>query len=73
MQQKSVAGVIAVLTIAVSMWLLVRAPDALPAPDEAAGGPAATNVDLVGEFVPTAFGFKGARQGVRPADLRESP
>jgi hypothetical protein len=47
MQQKSVAGVIAVLTIAVSMWLLVRAPDALPAPDEAAGGPAATNVDPV--------------------------
>jgi hypothetical protein len=32
--------------------------------------PAATNVDLVGEFVPTAFGFKGARQGVLPADLR---
>jgi hypothetical protein len=32
--------------------------------------PAATNVDLVGEFVPTAFSFKGARQGVLPADLR---
>ena len=32
--------------------------------------PAATNVDLVGEFVPTAFGFKGDRQGVLPSDLR---
>jgi len=32
--------------------------------------PAAANVDLVGEFVPTAFGFQGARKGVKPADLR---
>ena len=32
--------------------------------------PAAANVDLVGEFVPTAFGFKEARKGVKPADLR---
>jgi type 1 glutamine amidotransferase len=32
--------------------------------------PAAANVDLVGEFVPTAFSFNGARKGVKPADLR---
>jgi len=32
--------------------------------------PAAANVDLVGEFVPTAFGFNGARKGVKPSDLR---
>lgn len=32
--------------------------------------PAAANVDLVGEFEPTPFRFNGARQGVKPADLR---
>lgn len=32
--------------------------------------PAAANVDPVGEFLPTAFGFKGARQGLKPADMR---
>jgi hypothetical protein len=32
--------------------------------------PAAANVDLVGEFVPTKFGFKGAKKGVKPVDLR---
>jgi len=31
--------------------------------------PAATNVDLVGEFAPTPFGFKGARKGLKPGDL----
>lgn len=35
--------------------------------------PAAANVDLVGEFVPTAFGFNGARQGLKPEDLRNVP
>lgn len=32
--------------------------------------PAAANVDLVGDFEPTPFRFNGARQGVKPADLR---
>jgi hypothetical protein len=32
--------------------------------------PAAANVDPVGEFVPSPFGFKGARQGLKPADVR---
>jgi type 1 glutamine amidotransferase len=32
--------------------------------------PPAANVDLVGEFEPTPFRFNGARQGVKPADLR---
>ena len=32
--------------------------------------PAATDVELVGEFVPTPFGFKGAKKGLKPADLR---
>jgi type 1 glutamine amidotransferase len=31
--------------------------------------PAAANVNLVGEYEPTPFGFKGARQGLRPGDL----
>ena len=35
--------------------------------------PAAANVDLVGEFVPTAFSFNGGRKGVKPADLRNVP
>ena len=32
--------------------------------------PAVANVEIVGEFVPTPFGFKGAKKGVKPADLR---
>jgi len=32
--------------------------------------PAKSCVDLVGTFEPTAFGFNGARKGVKPADLR---
>jgi type 1 glutamine amidotransferase len=32
--------------------------------------PAAANVEIVGEFVPTNFGYKGAKKGVKPADLR---
>jgi hypothetical protein len=32
--------------------------------------PAAANVDVVGSFEPTRFGFNGARQGIKPADLR---
>ncbi len=35
--------------------------------------PAAANVDIAGEFTPTKFGFKGAKQGVKPAELRERP
>jgi len=31
--------------------------------------PAESNVDVVGEFTPTKFGFNGARKGLRPADL----
>jgi len=31
--------------------------------------PPAANVNLVGEFEPTAYGFKGARQGLKPGDL----
>ncbi len=30
--------------------------------------PAKANVDLVGEYHPTAFGFNGARKGIRPED-----
>jgi hypothetical protein len=32
--------------------------------------PAKSVVDLVGPFEPTPFGFKGAKRGVRPGDLR---
>ena len=32
--------------------------------------PAAANVDIVGEFKPTNFGFKGAKKGLKPADLK---
>ncbi len=32
--------------------------------------PAASNVNLVGAFEPTAFGFKAAKKGVKPADLQ---
>ena len=32
--------------------------------------PAATNVDLVGTFEPTKFGFNGAKKGLKPADLK---
>jgi hypothetical protein len=32
--------------------------------------PATSCVDLVGPFEPTPFGFNGAKQGVKPADLR---
>jgi type 1 glutamine amidotransferase len=32
--------------------------------------PAASCVDVVGTFDPTPFGFKGAKLGVKPADLR---
>ena len=32
--------------------------------------PAVANVDLVGEFLPSPFGFKGARQGLTPGDMR---
>lgn len=32
--------------------------------------PPAANVDIVGAFEPSPFGFKGARRGVKPADLR---
>jgi hypothetical protein len=32
--------------------------------------PAATNVDIVGTFEPTKFGFNGAKKGLKPADLR---
>ncbi len=35
--------------------------------------PAAANVDIVGEFKPTKFGFKGAKKGVKPADLGPRP
>jgi hypothetical protein len=31
--------------------------------------PARSNVDLVGRYAPTPFGFNGYRRGVRPADL----
>jgi type 1 glutamine amidotransferase len=30
--------------------------------------PERANVDLVGEFQPTEYGFKGAKRGVKPAD-----
>jgi len=32
--------------------------------------PAKSVVDLVGRFEPTPFGFKGAKRGVKPGDLR---
>ena len=32
--------------------------------------PPAANVDFVGAFEPTAFGFGGARKGLKPADMR---
>jgi hypothetical protein len=32
--------------------------------------PAKSAVDLVGTFEPTPFGFKGAKRGVKPADLK---
>ena len=32
--------------------------------------PIATNVDLVGTFEPTKFGFNGAKKGVKPADMQ---
>jgi len=32
--------------------------------------PAESKVDLVGTFEPTAFGFNGAKKGVKPEDLR---
>jgi type 1 glutamine amidotransferase len=32
--------------------------------------PAESNVDLVGEFTPTKFGFNGAKKGLVPADMR---
>jgi type 1 glutamine amidotransferase len=32
--------------------------------------PAESNVDLVGEFTPTKFGFNGGKKGLVPADMR---
>ena len=32
--------------------------------------PSASNVDVVGTFEPTAFGFNGAKKGLKPADMR---
>ncbi|MFM8433892.1 MAG: hypothetical protein ACKOBP_00900, partial [Planctomycetia bacterium] len=32
--------------------------------------PPAANVELVGPYEPTPFGFKGHKQGVKPADLQ---
>ena len=32
--------------------------------------PPAANVDIVGAFEPSPFGFKGAKRGLKPADLR---
>jgi len=32
--------------------------------------PDATNVDVVGTFEPTKFGFNGAKKGLKPADLK---
>jgi D-alanyl-D-alanine carboxypeptidase/D-alanyl-D-alanine-endopeptidase (penicillin-binding protein 4) len=34
--------------------------------------PAKTDVDLVGEFKPTPFGFKGSKKGVKPSDHAEA-
>jgi hypothetical protein len=32
--------------------------------------PSSANVDLVGDYQPTTFGFNGFRKGVKPVDLK---